>query len=105
MKSALPVLAATAMLFAASAVQAAEPAGAAGATSSAPAPVQSFHASPGTSGTNSPSSFGAKPGAPGSSTYDPNAALPSMDNQGSALSPNPGTSATGINTPSTKSGG
>ena len=42
---------------------------------------------------------GALPGAPGSSTYDPNAALPSLDNQGSALAPNPGTSAFGFRNP------
>jgi hypothetical protein len=46
-------------------------------------------------------SFGALPGNPGSATYDPNAALPSLDNQGSALAPNTGTSAAGFNTPST----
>jgi hypothetical protein len=92
MKSALPILAATAVLFGASVVQAAQPLGAGGATTTAPAaPVQS--------------SFGAKPGAPGSSTYDLNAALPSLDNQGSALSPTPGTSASGVRTPSTGSGG
>jgi hypothetical protein len=50
-------------------------------------------------------SFGALPGSPGSATYDPNAALPSLDNQGSALSPTRGTSASGFNTPSTNSGG
>ena len=109
MKSALPILAATAVLFGASVVQAAQPLGAGGATTTAPAaPVQSFGASPGTPGaSNVPSqpSFDAKPGAPGSSTYDLNAALPSLDNQGSALSPTPGTSASGARTPSTGSGG
>jgi hypothetical protein len=50
-------------------------------------------------------SFGAQPGSPGSAIYDPNAALPSLDNQGSAVSPTPGTSASGFNTPSTNSGG
>ena len=49
-------------------------------------------------------SFGALPGNPGSATYDPNAALPSLDNQGSVLAPTPGTSASGFNTPSTSSG-
>lgn len=102
MKSALPILVATAMLFGASAVQAAEPAGAAGATSAPAAPAQSVGATPSASGTSQ--SFGAQPGAPGSSSYDPRAALPSMDNQGSAISPNPGTSASGIRTPSTGSG-
>jgi hypothetical protein len=50
-------------------------------------------------------SFGAQPGSPGSATYDPNAALSSLDDQGSALSPTPSTSASGFNTPSTNSGG
>jgi hypothetical protein len=49
-------------------------------------------------------SFGALPGSPGSATYDPYAALPSLGNQGSALAPTPGTSASGIRTPSTSSG-
>jgi hypothetical protein len=49
-------------------------------------------------------SFGALPGNPGSATFDPNAALPSLNNPGSALAPTPGTSASGINTPSTSSG-
>jgi hypothetical protein len=48
--------------------------------------------------------FGALPGEPGSLTYDPNAAFPLLGNQGSALAPLPGTSASGINTPSTSSG-
>jgi hypothetical protein len=48
--------------------------------------------------------LGALPGAPGSSTYDPFGALPSLNNPGSPLAPTPGTSATGINTPSTSSG-
>src|SRR6476660_4666212 len=46
-------------------------------------------------------SFGALPGNPGSATYDPNAALPSLNNQGSALAPTQETSAAGFNTPST----
>jgi hypothetical protein len=46
-------------------------------------------------------SFGALPGNPGSATYDPNAALPSLNNQESALAPTQGTSAAGFNTPST----
>ena len=48
--------------------------------------------------------LGALPGAPGSSTYDPFGALPSLNNPGSPLAPTPGTSAAGINTPSTSSG-
>ncbi len=39
--------------------------------------------------TNQPD-FGALPGSPGSATYDPSAALPALDNPGSALAPNPG---------------
>ena len=39
---------------------------------------------------------GALPGAPGSSTYDPFGALPSLNNPGSPLAPTPGTSAAGI---------
>jgi hypothetical protein len=45
--------------------------------------------------------FGALPGNPGSPTYNPNAALPSLGNSGS---PSAGTSSSGINTPSTTSG-
>jgi hypothetical protein len=48
--------------------------------------------------------FGALPGNPGSPTYNPNAALPSLGNSGSALAPSAGTSSSGINTPSTTSG-
>ena len=47
-------------------------------------------------GINNQQDFGALPGAPGSATYDPNAALPSLDNPGTALAPNPGSSATGL---------
>jgi hypothetical protein len=43
-----------------------------------------------------PDLSGALPGEPGSPTYDPNAALPSLGNAGSALAPNPGTSAAGF---------
>jgi hypothetical protein len=53
---------------------------------------------------NAPDLSGALPGEPGSPTYDPNAALPSLGNAGSALAPNPGTSAAGFNTPSVSSG-
>jgi len=48
--------------------------------------------------------FGALSGNPGSPTYNPDAALPSLNNQGSALAPTTGTSTAGINTPSTSSG-
>jgi hypothetical protein len=46
-------------------------------------------------------SFGALPGNPGSATYNPNAALPSLGNSGSAIAPDEGSSTTGVNTPST----
>jgi hypothetical protein len=55
-------------------------------------------------GVPNPQSFGALPGSPGSATFDPNAALPSLDNQGSALAPTPGTSASGIRAPRTSGG-
>jgi len=48
--------------------------------------------------------FGALPGSPGSATYDSSAALPSLDNTGSALAPNPGTSAAGFGSPNTNTG-
>lgn len=48
--------------------------------------------------------FGALPGSPGSATYDPNAALPSLGNVGSALAPDPTTSAAGFGSPNTNSG-
>jgi hypothetical protein len=50
--------------------------------------------------TNQPN-YGALPGNPGSATYDPNAALPSLDNPGSAMAPLPGTTGAGFNNPST----
>jgi hypothetical protein len=53
---------------------------------------------------NAPDLSGALPGEPGSPTYDPNAALRSLGNAGSALAPNPGTSAAGFNAPSVSSG-
>lgn len=53
--------------------------------------------------TNQPN-FGALPGSPGSATYDPSAALPALDNAGSALAPNPGTSAAGFGSPNTNTG-
>jgi len=52
-------------------------------------------------GTTGQQSFGALPGNPGSATYNPNAALPSLGNSGSAIAPDEGSSATGVNTPST----
>jgi hypothetical protein len=53
--------------------------------------------------TNQPD-FGALPGSPGSATYNPSAALPALDNAGSALAPNPGTSASGFGSPNTNTG-
>ena len=44
--------------------------------------------------------FGALPGNPGSPTYDPNAALPSLGNSGSTLAPLGGT----LTAPSTSTG-
>jgi hypothetical protein len=134
MKSAFPFLAAAALLLGASAAQAARQMGhGADSNISIPAtpPLQSSVppttnsgapdvpwplgtppvnagalgiTNPGAIGVPNPQSFGALPGSPGSATFDPNAALPSLDNQGSALAPTPGTSASGIRAPSTSSG-
>jgi hypothetical protein len=134
MTSAFPILAAAALLLGASAAQAAKPMGH-GAKSNIilPAPPvesslppttnsgaldlpQSLGTPPvnaGALGTTNPTangvpyqqSFGALLGNPGSATSDPNAALPSLDNQGSALAPNTGTSAADFNTPSTGTNG
>src|SRR5581483_10768262 len=49
-------------------------------------------------------SFGAIPGAPGSPSYQPNSALPSLGNQGSPLAPEPGSSASGFDAPNSSSG-
>ena len=94
----------TAAVLAATAVQAAE--SVPGGIGTPPAaPIQSFGASPGIPGAGaSQPAYGAQPGAPGSPTYEPNAALPSLGNQGSAIAPEPGTSASGINTPNSSSG-
>jgi hypothetical protein len=130
MKSAFPILAMAALLLGASAAEAARPMGH-GANSNIilpappvesslppttnsgaldlPQPLGTPPVNTGAIGTTNPAaigvpgqqSFGALPGNPGSATYDPNAALPSLDNQGSALAPTPGTSASGFNTPST----
>src|SRR5262249_43960709 len=64
---------------------------------------QSFGVVPGFAETNpvTGQAFGALPGGPGSPTYNPNAALPSLNNAGSALAP-AGTS--GLTAPSTSSG-
>lgn len=94
----------TAAVLAATAVQAAE--SVPGSIGTPPAaPIQSFGASPGMPGAGaSQQGYGAQPGAPGSPSYEPNAALPSLGNQGSAIAPEPGTSASGINTPNSSSG-
>jgi hypothetical protein len=54
---------------------------------------QNFGVVPGIAETNpvTGQAFGALPGEPGSPTYDPNAALPSLGNAGSALAPLGGT--------------
>ena len=76
-------------------------------------PQQTTGTTIGSAGTISPVSpntidtqqtFGALPGEPGSATYDPNAALPWLGNEGSALAPDTGTSAAGFNAPSVSSG-
>ena len=74
-----------------------------------PLPLGTPQVNSGALGSTSPSalgvpgqqSFGALPGNPGSATYDPNAALPSLGNSGSAIAPDQGSSATGLTTPST----
>jgi hypothetical protein len=69
-------------------------------------PNQNFNARP---GVPSPSfeageqRFGASPGAPGSPSYNPFGGLPALGNSGSALNPNLGTSAAGVNSPSASS--
>jgi hypothetical protein len=128
MKSAFPILAAVALLIGASTAHAARSMGQSPAPplqSSLPPPTnsgalgvpQTFvpqtlgtppvnaggigFTNPAATGVPNPQNFGALPGNPGSPTYDPNAALPSLNNQGSALTPTPGTSGAGFNTPST----
>ncbi len=133
MKSAFPILAASVLLLGAGSAHAARPMGGnSNIILSPPTPLQSSvppttnsgaldtplplgtpQVNSGAIGLNSPSalgvpgqqSFGALPGNPGSATYDPNAALPTLGNSGSAISPDQGTSASGINTPSTNVNG
>ena len=119
MKSAFPILAAAALLFGAGSAQAARPMGGNRNIIVPPAPPlqsslgalnapQQFGTPPvnaGALGTTGQQSFGALPGNPGSATYDPNAALPSLGNAGSAIAPDEGSSATGVNTPSTNVNG
>jgi hypothetical protein len=132
MRSAFPILATAALLLGATTAQAARPMGNSNIIIAAPPPLQSSAppitnsgalnmpqplgtppVNSGTIGSTSPSSlgvpgqqsFGALPGNPGSATYDPNAALPTLGNSRSAISPDQGTSASGINTPSTNVNG
>jgi hypothetical protein len=124
MKSALPILAAAALLFGANAAFAAKPANH-NLTFAAPPPVPvatpnlgtlsvpiegigGTLGNPGALGVINPAandqqSFGALPGDPGSATFDPNAALPALGNIGTPLAPTIGTSAAGFNSPSTNS--
>ena len=119
MKSAFPILAAVALLLGASTAQAAKPMGNSNIILAPTPPLQSTLrpqtnpgaliqppletlASPSTLGFQQ-QSFGALPGNPGSATYNPNAALPTLGNGGSAIPPNQGTS--GINAPSTNVNG
>jgi hypothetical protein len=123
MKSALPILAAVALLFDASAAFAANrnmtfapppPVPVAtpnlGALSVPTQGIGNTLGNPGALGAINPAaigqqSFGALPGDPGSATFDPNAALPSLGNIGTPLAPTVGTSAAaGFNSPSTTSG-
>ena len=132
MKSAFPILAAVALLLGASTAQAARPMGNSNIILAPTPPLQSSlppmtnsgalnmpqplgtpPVNPGPIGITNPAalgvpgqgSFGALPGNPGSATYDPNAALPTLGNSGSAISPDQGTSAGGINAPSTNVNG
>ena len=121
MKSAFPILAAVALLLGASTAQAAKPMGNSNIILAPTPPLQSTLrpqtnpgaliqppletlASPSTLGFQQ-QSFGALPGNPGSATYDPNAALPTLGNSGLAISPDQGTSAARINALSTNVNG
>ena len=117
MKSTFPILAALALLLGASTAQAASrPMGNSKILAPTP-PLQTSLPPPTNSGAlNMPQnpaalglpgqgSFGALPGSPGSATYNPNAALPTLGNSGSAILPDQGTSAAGINAPSTNVNG
>jgi hypothetical protein len=117
MKSAFPILAAMALLLGASTAQAASRPMGNSNIILAPTPLQSslppmtnsgalnMPQNPAALGVPGQGSFGALPGNPGSATYDPNAALPTLGNSGSAISPDQGTSAAGINAPSTNVNG
>jgi hypothetical protein len=133
MKSVFPILAAAALLLGASSAEAARPMGGNSNIIIAPTPPLQSSLPPqtnsgalnmpqplgtppinaGTLGTTNPASlgvpgqqsFGTLPGNPGSATYDPNAALPPFGNSGSAIAPDQGSSATGVNTPSTNVNG
>ncbi len=118
MRSTLAILAAAALVASATAAFAAKP----NITFAVPPPVpvatpnlgalgvpsQSIGSqlgNPGALGAINPAiagqSFGALPGNPGSATFDPNLALPSLGNEGTPLAPTVGTSAAGFTSPST----
>ena len=117
MKSAFPILAAVALLLGASTAQAARPMGNSNIILAPTPPLQSspppttnlgalnLPQNPAALGVPGQGSFGALPGNPGSATYNPNAALPTLGNSGSAILPDQGTSAAGINAPSTNVNG
>lgn len=117
MKSAFPILAAVALLLGASTAQAARPMGNSNIILAPTPPLQSspppttnlgalnLPQNPAALGVPGQGSFGALPGNPGSATYNPNAALPTLGNSGSAILPDQGTSAAGINVPSTNVNG
>jgi hypothetical protein len=112
MKSDFPIFLAAALLLGSSGAEAAQTNN--NIILAPPPPISSTppQTNPGTIGLLNPANpafgtsqnFGALPGNPGSPTYNPNAALPSLGNSGSALAPSAGTSSSGINTPSTTSG-
>jgi hypothetical protein len=103
------ILVAAALLLGSSSAEAAR--GTAGGNSNLilppPPPISSTPLIPQTNpmggGAGTGQNFGALPGNPGSATYNPNAALPPLNNPaGSTLGPSTGTS--GITAPSTSSG-
>ena len=118
MKPTFPILVAAAVLLGASSAEAARPM--AGNSNiiiaptpplpaanqfrgAMPQPLGMLPVNTGAIGITSPSAlgvpgqqtFGALPGNPGSATYDPNAALPSLGNSGSAIAPDQGTLSAG----------
>jgi hypothetical protein len=119
MKSTFSVFVAAALLLGSSNAEAARGTAAGGTNPMLP-PPSPFSSTPLTptnpiGGAGIGQNFGALPGNSGSPTFDPNAALPSLNNPGSALAPlpgtpgsalapMPGTSGSGINAPSTGTG-